>query len=172
MSRDAAVKHKSSLIGGLTQQQRVPLYFFNYLNPNLKKLNFELAIIPYLNQAHHILPCEVFYDKKWTAKHLKIVLMSEYDINNPKNIVMLPQCYGKTYCCDYHNLPDHSKGHQTYNDRVVDECDPIYDLVEEALEEKDCQKRKDIRKQIYDKLKQIETNNFNFLASLGATSMR
>jgi hypothetical protein len=71
----------------------------------------------------------------------------------------------------FHLLPDHSRSHDDYNDRVLTECEPIFDMVDQALKEKDCDKKKDLRKQIYEKLKQIETNNFDHLKGLGASPM-
>jgi len=168
--RDAATG-QSALVGGLTQAARVPTYYLNYFNANSKANNFGISFIPYLNQAHHIVPCEIFYNKKWTAKHLKIVMQSGYDINNEDNIIMLPQCYGADYRKDYHNLPDHSKGHQTYNDRILRSANKIYDLVNKAVKEKDCNKKKDIRKQVYDALKNIETQNYNKIIGYGNTQL-
>jgi len=155
------------LVGGLTQLQRVPLYLFDYPNPQVRRKNFEVGYIPYKNRAHHVLPVEVFYAEKWTAQHLKIVLQSKYNINSPENILYLPECNGKTYICDYHNLPDHSKGHGKYNQRVVDECDSIFDLVDKAIDEKDCEKKKDLRNQICVQLKQIEKTNLTSLITRG-----
>lgn len=156
------------LVGGLTQQQRVQPYMFDYFNPGIKCKNFEKGGKPYRNWAHHIVPVEVFHDTKWTAPHLKIVLQSKYNINNSENIIYLPNCFKQTYFCDYHNLPDHSKGHPAYNKRVIKECEPIFNLVEKAMDEKDCEKKKDIRKQVYDQLKQREKDNFNWLLAQGA----
>lgn len=166
VKRDAQ-SNQPALVGGLTQQQRVPLYQFEYTNPQVKRKNFQVGYIPYKNRAHHVVPVEVFYAEKWTAQHLKIVLQSKYNINNPENILYLPECHGKTYLCDYHNLPDHSKGHGKYNQRVLDECESIFDLVDKAIDEKDCEKKKDLRKQIYDQLKQIEKTNLSSLITRG-----
>jgi hypothetical protein len=171
------------LVRGLTQAQRVPGYTFNYRRDDKqKRQNFTIAYQPYYNQAHHIVPCEVFYDDKWTPRHLHVVLSASpnpdaqsakgYDINNKDNIILLPQCHGLLYRQYYHMLPDHSKNHSNYNKRVVGNCDAIYDMVDKALNEKDCEKKKDQRKQIYDKLKQIEKSNFRRLIDRGAKSMK
>jgi hypothetical protein len=127
--------------------------------------------MPYHNEAHHVVPVEVFYDKKWTTPHLHVVLATKYNINLGDNIIILPQCEGELHLMDYHVLPDHSRSHNRYNDRVVGECDEVFDLVDQVLTEKDCTKKKDIRQQVYDKIKQIETHNFNHLKSLGASPM-
>lgn len=159
------------LVYGKTVQQRVPYYKFDYTKPNNPQ-NFTIEHLPYLFQAHHILPVEVFYHKKWTAKHLKIVLQSKYNINNPENIIYLPQCEGLTWTAHVHSLPDHSKGHKKYNSRVIKETKPVFDMVDKAIDEKDCEKKKDIREQIYNKLKQIETGNRSKLEALGPKPLK
>lgn len=166
------ITNQGALVKGLTQAQRVPTYFLDHADKKVGKKNFEVGYIPYRNQAHHVVPVEVFYAPSWTTPHLRIVLASGYDINNAENIILLPQCYGQAYLCDYHGLPDHSRGHDKYNDKVVSECDEVFDLADEALAEKDCKKKKDLRKQIYDKLKQIESTNFKALRARAGKPMQ
>lgn len=171
--RDRMVKRPNTkLIRGLTQQERVPGYYLDYQRDAKSRKNFAVGYLPYTNQAHHVVVCEVFYDEKWTAQHLEIVLASGYNINNPENIIYLPQCCGATYKRDYHNLPDHSSGHSKYNERLVGEADAVFDLVDKAANEPDCEKQKDLRKQIFDKLKQIEKANFRFIRALGARPLK
>lgn len=177
--RDKEMGH-GALVNGLTQAQRVPTYTFDYTHPGSGQ-NFSVGFRPYPNEAHHVIPVEVFYDKKWTTPHLHIVKSASpdpdakpakgYNINNEDNIIYLPQCEGQLHYMYYHNLPDHSRSHNKFNTRVVGECDPIYDLADQALAEKDCDKKKDLRKQIYDKLKQIEQKNFDHLKGLGPNPM-
>jgi hypothetical protein len=167
------------LIGGLTQVQRVTGYTFNYVKNG--RLNFSIGGQPYHNEAHHVLPVEAFYHSKWTTPHLHIVKSAKadpnnkkapgYNINNEDNIIILPQCNGANHIMRYHRLPDHSRNHNSYNIRVVAQCDPIWDMADEALSEPDCDRKKDLRKQIYDRLKQIEGNNFNHLKNLGPNPM-
>lgn len=156
---------------GKTVKQRVPFYKFDYTKPN-RNQNFTIEHLPYLFQAHHILPTEVFTKKKWTAKHLRVVLTSKYKINEPENIIYLPQCEGMTWTAHVHKLPDHSKNHPAYNKRVIGEAEPVFDMVEEALDENDCDEKKDLRKQIYDKLKQVETSNLKKLEKLGPKPLK
>ena len=165
-----------------SQAARVQEYMFDYLNPKTGKKNFATGGKPYPNQAHHIVPCEVFHDKKWTWRRLHIMRSASanpgakpsrgYNINNKDNIILLPQCYGLLYRQHYHMLPDHSKSHNRYNERVVLECSTIHDKIDEVEDEANCERKKDLRKQLYDMLKQIERNNFNFLKALGARPMK
>jgi len=162
------------------QLARVKGYTFNF-KKRLRARNFTTAGPPYHNEAHHMIPVEVFYDPKWTPPHLHIVKSAKgnpddkaapgYNINNEDNIILLPQCHGSLYTMYFHALPDHSRNHGAYNTRVLGECDPIFDLADEALSEPDCDRKKDLRKQIYDKLKQIESNNFTHLKGLGPTPL-
>lgn len=160
-------KYKNgSLINGMTQAERARTYTIDYDNPNLGP-NFKIGRIPYRNQAHHIVACEIFYGDEWDAEHLNVVLQCGYDINNPDNIIYLPQCSGSTHYCDYHLLPDHSKDHGKYNNNVKKSCKPIYNMVDKAVNEKDCEKAEDLRKQIFDKLKEIEGDYWDRLIAAG-----
>lgn len=179
-SRDAYVAGKKKgkdptadpLVDGKTQQQRVATYKYDYDQPGRGCKNWEDAGVPYSNQAHHIVVCEVFYDKKWTAEHLNVLLQCPYDINNDKNIIYLPQGYaGKTYLCDYHLLPNHALNHPVYNQRIMDECDPIFDKVDEAVKKGDCEAAPDLRDAILKMLQQIEKSNFDYLRTLGPGPM-
>lgn len=154
------------LINGMTQAARAKTYVIDYNNPN-HGLNFKIGRIPYRNQAHHIVACEIFYGDDWDAEHLNVVLQCGYNINNPDNIIYLPQCSGQKHYCDYHSLPDHSKGHADYNDKVKESCSPIYDMVSEALDEEDCKKSQDLRQKIFDKLKEIEGDYWDRLIAAG-----
>jgi hypothetical protein len=155
--------------------KRIKSYTFDHKKKGV--VNFTTGGRPYHNQAHHVVPVEVFYEDHWTTPHLHIVKSAKaepddddapgYNINNADNIIILPQCHTKTHIMRYHVLPDHSLGHGAYNDRVVEECRPLFDMADKALNEPDCDKKDDIRKQIYDQLKQIESKNFGFLKDLG-----
>ena len=165
----AKAKNHKTLVNGLTIDERVPLYAFDYSANG--STNYEVGRKPYRNQAHHVVPTEVFYDDKWTAKHLRVVLQSKYNINNTDNIIYLPQCEGETWMCHINKLPDHSRRHNKYNERVVGEVDAVFDMVEEALEEKDCEKRKDLRNDILNELETIQTNNHDYITARGTKAL-
>ena len=178
--RDNQMKYApNELIGGLTQVARVAGYTFNHLANGT--MNFTVGYQPYHNEAHHLIPVEVFYADEWDTPHLHIVKSAKenpddkeapgYNINNPDNIIILPQCCGALHYMHYHALPDHSRNHPGYNTRMVQECQPIFDMADEALNEPDCDRKKDLRKQIYDKLKEIEKDNFERLEKRGPKPM-
>lgn len=100
------------------------------------------AGFPYVHNAHHVLPVEVFGDDKWgenvddqtVATYLDILLETEYDINNPNNIIYLPQIIQKRrssqgWMLEVHNLPNHADGHPAYDDMAGELMDEIYDRV-------------------------------------------
>jgi hypothetical protein len=150
--------------------KKVPKYTFDH------GTNFTWGGHPYGNQAHHILVCEVFYDKKWTADHLDVVLECDYDINNPKNIIYLPTDYAKeaSDACYYHNLPNHGWNHPAYNKTVSRECDYIFDLVEQAVDaakKNNCEDTPDILDAIKSELKRIEKVYFAKIRSAGPRAM-
>ena len=162
------------LIGGKTQAQRAISYTIRWFNKQFATDNFKRGAIPYQNQAHHILVCEVFYDKKWTDEHLNVLLQVDYDINNEENIIYLPQGdKGREYYCQYHQLPNHAKGHKSYSQRLLEACTPIYNLIDKIVQkDKDCEDTEDIREKLYKALKQIESGNFKLLVALGAKPMK
>ena len=107
--RDAEMNRAArALVGGHTQAARVPGYTFNYTRPN-GRMNFTIGRQPYHNEAHHVIPVEVFYDAKWTTPHLHIVKSAKenpddksapgYNINNQDNIIILLQRAGSCTSC-------------------------------------------------------------------------
>lgn len=169
-NRDAQTR-QPTLVKGLTQIQRVPLYKLDHTHESGRQ-NFRTGYLPYSNQAHHILPIEAFYEKKWTARHLAIVMASGYNINRKSNLIYLPQCYGRLHLMRFHFLPDHSKGHSAYNIRVIKKLDAVHRLVDEALEEPNCQKGKDIRDQILKALDGIETKEYTDILQSGPGNLK
>lgn len=157
-----------SLFEGKTQSQRAKEYRITHGN-NFKE---GYTFLPYLHNAHHILPIEVFYEEDWTVERLAVVKQCKYDINNNKNIIYLPQGEkGKVHYCEYHWLPNHAKGHNIYNERIIDTCTPLLNMVDEAVDKGKCKEANDIREKILKFLKKIEEANFNLLKGLGPNPM-
>jgi HNH/ENDO VII superfamily nuclease len=168
LTNDKASGHKSKV----PMVQRVNEYTFDFFRVKLGNRNFESGGAPYGNDAHHMIPVEVFTAAIWKLKELHVVLATGYDVNHATNIILLPQCYGKKQSCQYHMLPDHSDGHYpAYNLAVAKLCDAVHNLVCDALKEKDCKKRKDIRQQVLDKLNEIEEDLFDHLSTVGPGPM-
>jgi hypothetical protein len=173
-NRPGGINRDGTLYKNMTQAQRARTYSITYLHTDCGLLGFEGSVRPYPNEAHHILICETFYDKKWTEDHLNIVLQVRYDINNKMNIIYLPQGEkGQDHICLYHQLPNHAKGHFAYNSRVLGETQGIFDLVNKVvLEAKPCSETKDIRAKIKSGLQDIESDNFDMLSGLGPVPLR
>lgn len=130
--------------------------------------------LPYPHNAHHIIPVATFHEASWYNAPKNIIgiyrlflAASEYDINAPENIIYLPQPYSDPWICKIHGLPNHASGHNLYNEAVVDKCDEVYDLIEEAVEETDCEAQKDFLQDIYDLMIQIQTEIDNALQAAG-----
>jgi hypothetical protein len=81
--------------------------------------NYKVAYLPFNHNYHHILPfvalSQLSYDE------LKLVQLSGYNLNGPKNMIILP-------CLDNYGvammLPSHPFGHTDYNDateQIVEE---------------------------------------------------
>ena len=100
------------------------------------------AGFPYYHQAHHVLPVEVFNNEKWgeniddqtIATYLDILLQTEYDINDPNNILYLPHIIADNWnsngwMLSVHDLPNHAKNHDRYNEMASKKCKRIYDEI-------------------------------------------
>ena len=160
--------------------ERIKLYKFDGVSEHGEILNFSYAGIPYYNQAHHILCCESFSkDHGWTDEQLSIVMDTTYDINNDFNIIFLPCVYGLSDAateipidCLFHNLPNHAKRHNKYNDKIIDEVKKLQKFSQNVLDEPDsCDSMKNklkILDQIYNFLIKIEDKYLNYLTSRGA----
>ena len=149
--------------------ERIKFYEFDYVNkddPWIGVVNFEGGGRPYGNHAHHILTCEIFYHKDWTAAGLAIVKECGYDINNEGNIIYLPTAYRS---CFYHDLPNHCWGHDKYNKKVQRHTRGILDKVNEALalSEEECEKKKELMKELFDMLIIIEDTFYKYLINKG-----
>lgn len=145
---------------------------------NRDLLNFSDAGVPYGNQAHHILCCEAFSDKKgWKPDLLGIVKDTTYDINNDFNVIYLPCIYGKAAQkkatppqCLYHNLPNHGKKHNIYNELVVEEVKELKKAAKKAMKPENCdmEKKLPILDDIYKQLLIIEDKFLKYLTDRGA----
>ena len=134
--------------------------------------------LPYPHNAHHIIPVATFHIESWynavadTIGIYRLFLASsEYDINAPENIIYLPQPYGSAWICNLHKLPDHSSKHNIYNEKVSDFCDEVYDLIEEGVEETDCETQSDFLKRVYNKMIQIQTQLDTALQAAGPVAI-
>jgi len=144
--------------------KKAKYYTFDYWNRKPKVRNFESGGLPYGNQAHHILVCELFYEERWDDDHLSIVKQTNYNINNPHNIIYLPL---GDFAVTYHALPNHYR-HKNYSKKQKKEhFNKIYNLVDKAWKEADKKKgcEKAVLTNIYEKLIDIEDQYWDLLIS-------
>lgn len=89
--------------------------------------------IPYAWEAHHMIPGEAFTSMKasvsgsepiFNAKQYRLLLMSDYDINNGNNMIALPT-NGMDFFQPVHNLIQHPSNHGNYTNRVVKEMKKV-----------------------------------------------
>ncbi len=134
--------------------------------------------LPYPHNAHHIIPVATFHVSSWgetvsesLAAYRQFLASSEYDINKPENLIYLPQPYGDTWICDLHGLPDHSSKHNIYNEKVATKCDELYDLIEEGVDEEDCEERDNFLTRVYNKAIEIQTQLDTALQASGSVAI-
>ena len=147
--------------------ERLPKYKFDYVNkdaPWIGVENFTRGSRPYGNQAHHILVCEVFYHKDWTAERLAVVKECGYDINNEGNIIYLPTAYRS---CFYHDFPNHCWGHDKYNEKVRRHTRKLLNKADKYLAEKKCKEKEKLMKELFDMLIKIEDQFYEYLINKG-----
>jgi hypothetical protein len=145
---------------------------YEVMNPD-KYFEYNL---PYPHQAHHIIPICAFYTDAWynavseeeVVVYRFFVACSGYNINDSCNIIYLPQPKeGSEWICKIHNLPDHSSGHNIYNEKVTDMLMDVYDIIEEAFEEVDCENQKNYLEQVLQELQDIQSDLDAALQSCG-----
>lgn len=155
-------KTKNALI-----DERVPKYKFDYVNLDIGGFggvkNFTGIYRPYLNNAHHILPCQVFYHKDWTVERLTTVKSCGYNINNEGNILYMPNQseqnkYGEYDKCFFHGFPNHCQNHQLYNDEVCTTATKLMDKADEAK----CGDKKKLE-ELFNMLIDIEKEFYKYL---------
>lgn len=148
--------------------ERIEFYTFNYKNkkkPWVGVLNFARPTgMPYGNEAHHILSCDIFYDDAWTDKLLTVVKECSYDINNEGNIIYLPT---DRHDCFYHDLPCHTAGHSKYNDKVKRFTTKVLNKAKKVLDA-GCSDKEKYMKELFNMLIKIEDMMYKHVTSIGA----
>lgn len=90
--------------------------------------NFLSAKAPYANQAHHLLPEEIFNsDTSMISDDFMSLLMKiPYDIDHGENIIFLPEGLDN---CPIHKLPTHCGSHPSYNQHVLEDINLLQNIV-------------------------------------------
>ncbi|OZG70968.1 hypothetical protein BTA51_22950 [Hahella sp. CCB-MM4] len=117
--------------------------------------------LPYHWEAHHVLPMSCFLDY-FSAEELQIILLSDYDINDGRNIIFLPVASEDTAV---HDLPYHPSNHLKYNKEVKSEFKKIKDKIKELKDEQ--KPHEAIAASVEDQLHLIETDMFEYVKDFG-----
>jgi len=145
--------------GGLQHAAR---YFFSH------QPNFQHGTTPYDNQAHHMIPTNIFL-KLFDEEEQQILKQVGYDINNGHNLIYLPV---KDNDCAFHQLPCHNGSHGKYDDEVKKKADDLSQKLQEYIDDTPCEKKDEIPKDVVDKLMSIQDDLWNFLKSAGPGEVR
>lgn len=93
--------------------------------------------IPYRWEAHHVLPMSFFF-RYFTPQEIELILATEYDINDGRNIIFLPK---NSHSSPVHNLPYHPSDHPRYTKKVEDLFRELREKLEESKKENLCSKK-------------------------------
>lgn len=141
------------------RRKKEALYPVERLNKTKDYLGSNL---PYPWQAHHLLPTNVFY-KNLTLKQIQIILRSDYDINDGRNLVFLPEHPVDTLA---HKLPFHASQHTSYDRKVVSHMGEFKSILEQVAKKEI--EHKDAAAKVEEQLHKLETKMFKYTRSLGS----
>lgn len=122
---------------------------------------------PYAWEAHHLLPGSAFYyatkDGKpaFTYKQLRLILMSEYNINHGHNIILLPS---EDWAVPVHSLIGHPSDHEAYTLRVMDEMRKVSRRLQSELDQ--VQPHGNLPEVLFEALRELEDDFWDFLVEL------
>jgi hypothetical protein len=119
--------------------------------------------LPYPWQAHHLLPTNVFY-KNLTTKEIQIILRSDYDINDGRNLIFLPE---KPIDTLVHKLPVHASQHVSYDRKVVSNMGDLKNVLAQVAKKEI--EHKDAAAKVEEQLHKLETKMFKYTRGIGAT---
>ncbi|OJH37741.1 AHH domain-containing protein [Cystobacter ferrugineus] len=122
---------------------------------------------PYAWAAHHMLPGSAFYyetkDGKpaFTYKQIRLLLMSDYNINHGHNIIMLPV---EDWAVPVHSLICHPSDHEAYTLKVMDEMRKVSKRLQEVIDSGE--PHGNLPETVFEALKKLEEQFWNFLTKL------
>ncbi len=138
--------------------------------PGGPKKNFNPTYLqqhPYPWEAHHMLPGSAFYymmkDGKpaFTYKQIRLILVSDYNINHGHNLIMLP---GEDWAVPVHSLICHPSDHESYTQKVMGEMRKVSDRLQKIIEQ--AQAHGNLPEACFDELKKLEEYFWKFLVGL------
>jgi len=161
---DADAQHKQTTDPDLRRYYRRKKSVI-YVSAVLKKRTSYIGVtLPYPWEAHHLLPTNVFY-KNLSMDQIRAILRTDYDINDGRNIIFLPE---EPIDTPVHKLPYHSSGHVKYDKRVkFAMMKEVKDVLDKVKKEK--RDHKEAAAAIESVLHELETKMFKYTRSLGNT---
>lgn len=124
--------------------------------------------IPYRWEAHHVLPMSFFF-RYFTPQEIELILATEYDINDGRNIIFLPK---NSHSSPVHNLPYHPSDHPRYTKKVEDLFRELREKLEESKKENLCSKKNVDNRFLEKTLHQHESVMFEYIIGLGCQQLR
>lgn len=134
--------------------------------------------MPYKWNAHHMIPGSAFYKQMkdgdgvksvFTDEQYTLLLMSDYDVNNGHNMIPLPD-YGMDFFQPVHKMLLHPSDHKKYTQQVQKKMEEVSESLKD-LEGKADEPHPNISVDLADRLKEIETDQWDFLVELGCKSV-
>lgn len=120
---------------------------------------------PYPSEAHHLVPESVFNEGNFlTPEQLVVMRKADYDVNNGKNIMFLPQ---RKKDAPIHNLPIHRGSHKKYTDAVKKDADAISDGLQKAVKKDQPHETWNPPADIVEKLYKLQDDYWNLLKNAG-----
>ena len=127
---------------------------------------------PYKYQAHHILPAESFFCKTskgpiFSAEQMRLLLKSDYNINNGHNIIMLPT--NNEHVC-VHMLMQHRGSHNQYSAMVTRGLKKLADKLQKIIDEK--KPHEDITVNLAKELEKMEDAYWNWIIKVSQSVIK
>lgn len=133
---------------------------------------------PYVWDAHHMIPGEAFTQVKagvrgaqpiFNARQLRLMLMSDYNVNNGHNLIALPTNRMDFYQ-PVHDLIQHPSNHANYTSRVVSEMKQVAKKLEQLTDDLD-KPHADVVVKIAASLNDLEDELWRLLVAIGKAAV-
>ncbi|MCY1042221.1 AHH domain-containing protein [Corallococcus sp. bb12-1] len=138
--------------------------------PGGPKENFNPSFtqqFPYEWAAHHILPGSAFYyvlkdgQPAFTYKQIRLLLMSDYNINHGHNLIMLPR---EDWAVPVHSLICHPSDHEAYTLRIMEEMRKVAKRLQEVIDSG--KPHGTLAESAFEALKKMEEQFWNLLTGI------
>ena len=128
---------------------------------------------PYVWEAHHMIPGDVFTHMKaggkvngapvFTPQQYRLLCKSDYNVNDGHNIIMLPD---QNWAVPIHVLLQHPSDHPEYTVLVMTKCQDISQALQRDVDKNKGKHKKDLKTAIAEELRGLEEDLWDFLVAL------